>query len=159
MCLLLLLLVPLPTMYSTTATPTTSLQPSFLFRLTLIHLFVRVHLCSTYSFCFARLPSTPQHALRRFSACLAASCASRSTSDGQEVSTRASTRHGKERPGHSDECNYSIALLIPPDLVVPSLALARVLWLERSRTSWDVPDFSRYAFPFETLRRRPARAN
>ena len=117
------------------------------------------------------LLALPQHTLRCFSACLADCGAFQPASDGKEsgvektyscyqkVSTQASTWHGKERPGHSDECNYSIALLTPPDLVVPSLALARVLWLERSRTSWDVPDFSRYAFPFETLRRRPARAN
>ena len=117
------------------------------------------------------LLALPQHTLRCSSACLADCGAFQPASDGKEsgvektyscyqkVSTQASTWHGKERPGHSDECNYSIALLIPPDLVVPSLALARVLWLELSRTSWDVPDFSRYAFPFETLRRRPARAN
>ena len=117
------------------------------------------------------LLALPQHTLRCSSACQSDCGAFRPASDGKEsgvektyscyqkVSTQASTWHGKERPGHSDECNYSIALLIPPDLVVPSLALARVLWLERSRTSWDVPDFSRHAFPFETLRRRPARAN
>ena len=117
------------------------------------------------------LLALPQHTLRCFSACLAGCGAFQPASDGKEsgvektyscylkVSTQASTWHGKERPGHSDECNYSIALLIPPDLVVPSLALARVLWLELSRTSWDVPGVSRHAFPFETLRRRPARAN
>ena len=105
------------------------------------------------------LLALPQHTLRCFSACLAGCGAFQPASDGKESGVEKTYWHGKERPGHSDECNYSIALLIPPDLVVPSLALARVLWLELSRTSWDVLGVSRYAFPFETFRRRPARAN
>ena len=132
----------------------------------IIYLFVCGHLCS--SACL--LVALSAHTLRCSSACPADRSGFRPARDGKEsgvqkmyagyqkVSKQASTWHGKERPGHSDECNYSVALLIPPDLVVPSLALARVLWLERSRTSWDVPEPSRNAFPVETPRGRPARA-
>ena len=108
------------------------------------------------------LLALPQHTLRCFSACLAGCGAFQPASDGKEsgvektyscyqkVSTQASTWHGKERPGHSEECNYSIASLTRPDFVVSSLAFACVLWLERSRTCWDILEPSGYAFPVET---------
>ena len=45
----------------------------------------------------------------------------------QKVSIRSSLWHGEERPGHSEECNYSFASLILPAHVVASLALPSVL--------------------------------
>ena len=132
----------------------------------IIYLFVCGHLCS--SACM--LVALSAHTLRCSSACSADRSASRAASDGKEsgvqktyagnqkVSKQAGAGDGEARPRHSEECQYAIASLTRPDFVVPSLPFACVLWLERSRTSWDVPEPSRDAFPVETPRGRPARA-
>eukprot|EP00959_Pyramimonas_sp_CCMP1952_P414762 8689959-Pyramimonas_sp.AAC.1 len=63
---------------------------------------------------FYILNALPKDTLRCFSACLATSRALQTASDGQTVSTKARPWHDKERPSHSEDCNYSIASLTPP---------------------------------------------